>query len=73
MVATNLSTASEVSKQVEQYLLCQECEIRLQQGGENWVLGRRLMPSGAFPFEKLYSKRRRPVHEMDLPFTRWIS
>lgn len=52
MVATNLSTASEVSKQVKQYLLCQECEIRLQQGGENWVLGRRLMPSGAFPLRE---------------------
>jgi hypothetical protein len=48
MIATNLSVASEESKQIKQPLLCQECEIRFQQGGESWVLGRRLMPNGTF-------------------------
>lgn len=48
MVASNRSTASEESKQVKQYLLCQDCEIRFQQGGESWVLARRLMSDGTF-------------------------
>lgn len=53
MIASNLSKASEESKQVKQYLLCQDCEIRFQQGGENWVLARRLMPDGSFELRDL--------------------
>lgn len=53
MIAVNLSVASEESKQIKQPLLCQECEIRFQQGGENWVLGRRLMPNGTFALRDL--------------------
>jgi hypothetical protein len=53
MIASNLSKASEESKQVKQYLLCQDCEILFQQGGENWVLGRRLMPNGSFELRDL--------------------
>lgn len=53
MIASNLSSASEESKQVKQYLLCQDCEIRFQQGGENWILGRRLMPDGNFELRDL--------------------
>jgi hypothetical protein len=53
MIATNLSVASEESKQIKQPLLCQQCEIRFQQGGESWVLGRRLMPNGTFVFRDL--------------------
>jgi hypothetical protein len=48
MIATNLSVASEESKQIKQPLLCQDCEILFRQGGESWVLGRRLMPNGTF-------------------------
>ena len=48
MIVSNQQTASEESKQVKQSLLCQECEIRLQQGGESWVLARRLMPDNSF-------------------------
>lgn len=53
MIATNLSVASEESKQIKQPLLCQDCEIRFQQGGESWVLGRRLMPNGTFVLRDL--------------------
>jgi hypothetical protein len=56
MIASNLSTAStasEESKQVKQYLLCQDCEICFQRGGENWILGRRLMPNGGFELRDL--------------------
>lgn len=53
MIASNLSKASEESKQIKQYLLCQDCEIRFQQGGENWVLARRLMPNGSFELRDL--------------------
>jgi hypothetical protein len=53
MIATNFSVASEESKQIKQPLLCQECEIRFQQGGENWVLGRRFMPNGTFVLRDL--------------------
>jgi len=53
MIASNLSKASEESKQVKQYLLCQDCEILFQQGGESWVLGRRLMPNGSFELRDL--------------------
>jgi hypothetical protein len=53
MIASNRSTASEESKQVKQYLLCQDCEIRFQQGGESWVLPRRLMPDGSFVLRDL--------------------
>lgn len=53
MIATNLSVASEESKQIKQSLLCQDCEIRFQQGGEHWVLSRRLMPDGTFALRDL--------------------
>jgi hypothetical protein len=53
MIASNLSVASEESKQIKQPLLCQDCEIRFQQGGEKWVLGRRLMPNGTFVLRDL--------------------
>jgi hypothetical protein len=48
MIVSNGTTASERSDQVSQPLLCQECEILFQQGGESWVLARRLMPDGSF-------------------------
>ncbi len=53
MIASNRSTASEQSRQVKQYLLCQDCEIRLQQGGESWVLARRFIPNGTFMLRDL--------------------
>lgn len=48
MIVSNGTTASERSNQVSQHLLCQDCEILLQQGGESWVLAKRLMPDGSF-------------------------
>ncbi len=48
MIVSNQQTASEESKQVKQSLLCEGCEILLQQGGESWVLARRLMPDNSF-------------------------
>lgn len=68
MIASNLVTASEESKQVKQYLLCQDCEIRLQQGGENWVLGRRLMPNGDFELRDLLRKATPAVTQGDASF-----
>src|ERR1017187_7750829 len=47
-IVSNGTTAAERSNQVSQPLLCQDCEILFQQGGESWVLGRRLMPDGSF-------------------------
>jgi len=58
MIASNLSTASEESRQVKKCLLCQDCEIRFQQGGENWVLGRRLMPDGRFELSDLLQQEK---------------
>jgi hypothetical protein len=34
-------------------LLCQACEIRFQQGGENWFLAMRYRSDGAFPLRDL--------------------
>lgn len=48
MIVSNGTVASEESKQVSQPLLCKDCEILFQQGGESWVLARRLMPDGKF-------------------------
>lgn len=52
-IITNLETAAERSDQLKQPLLCQECEIRFQQGGESWVLARRLMPDGSFKLREI--------------------
>ena len=42
------------SKQVSDYLLCDECESRLRRDGEDWVLAHIYRPDGTFPFrEKL--------------------
>jgi hypothetical protein len=55
-ILSNGQTASEESTQVRQPLLCQDCEIRFQQGGENWVLGKRLMPDGSFPLREILQR-----------------
>ena len=56
MIVSNQKTASEESKQMKRDLLCQGCEIRFQQGGENWVLGKRLMPNDSFPLREILLK-----------------
>jgi hypothetical protein len=53
MIVSNGAIASEESKQVSQPLLCQDCEILFQKGGESWVLARRLMPDGKFPLRDM--------------------
>lgn len=51
VVKKNAATVQNPS-QISQPLLCQECEIRFQHGGENWVLARRYRSDGSFPLQK---------------------
>ncbi|MFZ0912495.1 MAG: hypothetical protein WBQ76_11820 [Candidatus Korobacteraceae bacterium] len=37
-------------------LLCRACEVRFQQGGENWVLGMRYRSDGTFPLRDLLQR-----------------
>jgi len=53
MIVSDGTTASEKSNQMTQPLLCRDCEILFQQGGESWVLARRLMPDGSFSLREI--------------------
>jgi hypothetical protein len=45
------------SRQTKHYLLCEDCEARLNQDGENWVLPTLATVAGAFPFFSLLQKQ----------------
>jgi hypothetical protein len=49
MIVVKPDVTMQNPSQVSQPLLCQECEIRFQQHGENWVLSRRYRSDGSFP------------------------
>jgi hypothetical protein len=53
-------TSKEVGSTEEQltaYLLCQECENRLNKDGENWLLPKLAHYGGPFPFYEIVTKR----------------
>src|SRR6267154_38265 len=43
-------------RQLQAYLLCQECEDRLNKGGEMWLLPLLARYEGSFPFHDLLAK-----------------
>ena len=53
MVVLKADKTHQSSQQFSMHLLCQACEIRFQQGGEDWTLGNRYRSDGAFPLRDL--------------------
>jgi len=43
----------QTSEQAQTHLLCEECEARFRNGGEDWVLANCLRPSGKFPLRDI--------------------
>ncbi len=52
MIVVKPDVTRQDPSQISQPLLCQQCEIRFQQHGENWVLSRRYRSDGSFPLQK---------------------
>ena len=53
MIVLKGDKTSQSSQQFSTPLLCQGCEIRFQQGGENWTLANRYRSDGSFPIRDL--------------------
>ncbi|MDR3791788.1 MAG: hypothetical protein P4L03_00265 [Terracidiphilus sp.] len=50
-VLVTKNTVVQTSEQMSEYLLCGECEQRLNRNGERWILGNCLQGDGSFPLE----------------------
>src|SRR5271157_4081800 len=46
------STTLQTPAQVHDYLLCGSCELRLEQGGEDWVMRNGPQRNGRFPLRE---------------------
>jgi hypothetical protein len=53
MIVVRKDATFQSGEQFVMPLLCQACEIRFQQGGEDWVLGMRYRSDGSFPLRDL--------------------
>lgn len=53
MIVLKGDKTSQSSQQFSTPLLCQACEIRFQQGGENWTLANRYRSDGSFPIRDI--------------------
>lgn len=53
MVVVTTKGTFQSSEQFHMPLLCQECEIRFQKGGEDWTLANRYRSDGTFPLRDL--------------------
>ena len=53
MIVVTRKGTFQSPEQFHMPLLCQACEIRFQQGGENWVLAKRYRSDGSFPLRDL--------------------
>lgn len=53
MIVVRRDATFQSGEQFVMPLLCQACEIRFQQGGEDWVLGMRYRSDGSFPLRDL--------------------
>jgi len=53
MIVVTRKGTFQSPEQFHMPLLCQACEIRFQQGGENWVLAMRYRSDGSFPLRDL--------------------
>jgi hypothetical protein len=53
MIVLKKDKTHQSSEQFSMPLLCQPCEVRFQQGGENWTLGSRYRSDGSFPLRDM--------------------
>lgn len=53
MIVVTTDGTFQSPEQFSTPLLCQQCEIRFQQGGENWTLANRYRSNGTFPLRDM--------------------
>lgn len=56
MIVVTRKSTFQNPEQFHMPLLCQACEIRFQQGGEDWVLAMRYRSDGSFPLRDLLQR-----------------
>ena len=62
LVIISQSAAVQTDNQMTAYLLCEKCEERLRQGGEDWVMAHCYRPEG-FKLQELL--RQAPLRKLD--------
>ena len=60
MIVLKRGKTHQSGEQFSMPLLCQDCEVRFQQGGEDWTLANRYRSDGSFPLREML-KRTAPV------------